>query len=206
MLPLYRFVRGLMAIILKLTGTTYVGQENIPADKAVIFAANHSSFGDPILLACSLPFQVHFLAKAEFADNSFVRWLFTRFGIVFLKRNDADLGAIKAALGILKTEKPLAMFPEGHRNTHALGEFKQGATFIAYRAKVKIVPVAIIGARSWTNPFRRNKKVIIGPPILIEKGSMETAEALTYYTNLLKEQISKMLEDDLLPLKSEELK
>ena len=63
-----------------------------------------------------------------------------------MDRLKGDMGALKTAIEILKDNKVMAMFPEGTRSkTGEMGEFKRGASLIASRADVPIVPVRIVG-------------------------------------------------------------
>lgn len=193
--PFYRFCRRLVRIWLWLSGTEYIGLEHIPADQAVLIAANHNSLGDPPMVGCAFPYQVFFLGKEELGQNPLLRKVFAALGTVFLKRGEADLAALRKALVMLKENKAVGIFPEGHRyeGDEIVGEFKQGVTFIAYRAKVKIIPVATINAGDILRFWKRDKKVVIGPPIEIEAGQCTSGEVLDKYTELLRHTIKEML-------------
>jgi len=77
------------------------------------------------------------------------------------------------------------IFPEGGRSeTGELREFKDGAAFIAIRAQVPIVPMALIGMRQilpmHTLRFRRGHvKLRIGQPIETQGMTIKQREALT---------------------------
>lgn len=195
MTPFYRFAKTLLYWIGKICGTTYLGKENLPQNEAVIYVANHTSYCDPIILACMADEQVHFLAKSEFAEKPVLKKLFSALGVVFLKRDEADLNALKTAINILKANKSVAMFPEGKRNLDLVAtEFKQGAAFIAYRTQAKLVPMAIINSRNFFIFWKRDTKIIAGEPILIEKGELKTSQVLDNYTKQLEDTIKGLIE------------
>jgi 1-acyl-sn-glycerol-3-phosphate acyltransferase len=148
------------------------------------------------MLACAVPEQVHFVAKAEFARNVFLRRLFTALGVLFVKREEADISALRRAMTFLNYNKSLGIFPEGKRHYDGImGEFKPGFAFIAYKSDAKVVPVAIIESRYFFNFLRRSKKVIIGKPQSIVKGDMENSAFLVHHSNKVREAIAIMLNE-----------
>lgn len=140
----------------------FSGRENVPAGGAII-CPNHSGLADPIWVVLAMhdrkmPF---FMAKKQIMDvpvlGGFLRW----FGAFPVDRGNADLGAIKRSLTILKSGEKLLMFPEGTRvKKNKKSEPKSGAVLLAHRADVPILPVYITPNRKPFQPIR----VIIGEP------------------------------------------
>ncbi len=196
MSPFYRFIRGLLKIWLWLSGTEYIGLENIPQNEPLMVISNHSSLGDPAMVGCAFPFQIVFLAKSELGKNSLLGYLFAKLGVVFLKRGEADLASLRKAIKVLSEEKTVGIFPEGHRTPGViLGDFKQGAAFIAYKAGVRILPMATINSKDILRFWKRNKKVIIGRPIKIEKEALNTNEVLEKYTAIMHGEVKNLILD-----------
>ncbi len=55
------------------------GKENIPTGEALIFAANHKSYLDPVLVGCCLfPRRLNYMAKAELWEVPVLAPLITR--------------------------------------------------------------------------------------------------------------------------------
>ena len=190
---MYRFGYFIMRIWKPLTGFKVKNWENIPKEGPVIVVSNHLSLSDPIVIAAWFPYQIHFIAKADFAKRRFVRWLFTKLGAFFVQRDEADLAAIKKSLTYLKQNKSLGIFAEGRRSfSGELGEMKQGSVFLALKAKVPIVPVAVINPYHLWRFWHRDVELRVGEPFRVE-GDLPTAELLEKYTILLRERVKGLL-------------
>lgn len=162
---LYRFGHLLFSIYFKLFFRWQVyGRENIPEKGPFIVCSNHINWIDPVFIACSFPsrIKIHFMAKEElFQKNFLVTFVLTRLGAFPVKRDTADISAIKKFLQLLKEGQVLGLFPEGTRSkTGKLLKPMNGAALIALRSGVPIVPVAIL------DPYRPWKKlrITIGEP------------------------------------------
>jgi 1-acyl-sn-glycerol-3-phosphate acyltransferase len=77
-----------------------------------------------------------------------VGWYLKRSGQICLdQQNPArSVGSIRTALKDLRTGMPLVIFPEGGRTPDGeIKSFLPGAFFLAIKAQVDIVPVALVG-------------------------------------------------------------
>ena len=122
------------------------GRENIPKSGAIIFAGNHKSNLDCVLLATCLWRQVHFMAKDELfrgAAGGFFRAL----GTIPVNRRIRDASALSEAQKVLDAGGIIGIFPEGsfNRTKETVMPFKPGAVAIAQRGGAVIVPFAITG-------------------------------------------------------------
>lgn len=177
------------------------GREFMPRDGAAVVAGNHRSYMDPVILWCVSPRFVHFMAKKELFEGGFVAWLLPRLWAFPVDRTGADRAALAQADVFLKAGDLVGIFPEGTRQTeNGLGEARGGAAFVALRAGVPVVPVAVVGTEKvWPKgqklPKLRRVTVVYGQPIPPEEfpeGSRkERVEALT---NLIMDRISEQLE------------
>ncbi len=123
------------------------GIQNIPVSGPVVLASNHTSGHDIIILGCTSPRQIHFMAKQElFEKNALLAAYFRKAGVFPVRRGQNDRQAIAAALQYLKQGRVLGMFPEGKRFA-SLERGKTGVARLALKTKACVVPVAIIGAR-----------------------------------------------------------
>ncbi len=127
------------------------GLETIVSTESYVFVSNHLSFMDTPVVLANIPVQFRFLAKRGLFQIPFLGQHLSRAGHIPVPREDAR-AAVKtmqrAAETIQKKRISLLMFPEGGRShTGELQPFKEGAAYIAIRAGVPLVPVAISGTR-----------------------------------------------------------
>lgn len=137
------------------------GLENIPKEGGVIVCGNHKSNHDAVLVASFFGRKMKFLAKKELFGHGlekFVRGL----GGIPVDRQGTDIAAVKASLRTLKNGEPLLIFPQGTRCKDLKEEdFKEGAPFMAIKAKVPVLPIGIGGEYKFGGGLTLN----IGKPI-----------------------------------------
>lgn len=109
----------------------------------VIYALNHFSMGDPILLGVFGPRQVWFLAKESLFAHKWQRLLWKLLHVTAASDNGNSIAAVKKAVSFLSSGKAFGIFPEGHRCTDKseTDEIEKGCAFIALRSGAPIVPV-----------------------------------------------------------------
>jgi len=124
------------------------GVENIPKDRAVIFASNHQSTIDIPAMFGFLPAQFRIMAKQILFMIPFLGWHLYMAGNIPIDRKNvskAQRGLLKAATRIRKNIS-LFIFVEGTRTRDGkLQRFKRGGFTLAKKLNVPIVPVAIQG-------------------------------------------------------------
>ena len=144
-------LRKLLArIILSLTRTTFSGTEYLPPEGGVLVATNHISRLDTLLLFINPGrTDITALVADKYKDDPLFKWILDTGGIIWLDRENADFGAVRAAVVALKAGRALGIAPEGTRSPIAqLQEGKQGITLVAIKAGVPIVPVGIAGTEN----------------------------------------------------------
>jgi 1-acyl-sn-glycerol-3-phosphate acyltransferase len=147
---LHAFARAWSKIILQtiFSPVTVVGFEKIDTSKPMVYAANHASAIDIPLLYVYLPFQFRIIHKKELLSYPIVGWHLKRSGQICIdQQNPArSIGNIRSAVKSLKAGMPLAIFPEGGRSRDGVVlPFMAGAFFMAIKAQVPVVPVALVG-------------------------------------------------------------
>ncbi len=147
----YAFVCWGLRMVTAMTGCpiTVIGRENIPKDRGVMFAGNHRSIFDIIMVASLLPRPFIIIAKEELGKIPLLHFWMKRIHCLFLNRKDIRAGAqmvADAAEGMKKGSSVL-IFPEGTRchEEGTLLPFKGGSFKIAIRAGAPVVPVTFIG-------------------------------------------------------------
>ncbi len=165
---------------------TVTGAENLPHGASVI-AANHQSAMDIPLLYTNLPTQFRIVAKLELFRYPFMGWHLTRSGQIPVDEKNvrANLKSLQRGVETLKHGMPLVVFPEGGRTADgAIKPFMSGAFYMAIKAGVPVVPVAIVGTfevlRMWSYIIRPGKlQLIIGKPISTEGYTTKNMDELS---------------------------
>lgn len=152
------------------------GRENAPSRGPFIFASNHASYLDPLILGTALPcFKwFYFLAKKDLFEKPLKAWYLKKIHALPLDRN-GDIVAIKTVVKLLKSGKSLVLFPEGTRSKEVgLRSAKPGAGFIVAKSSVPVLPAYIEGSYECMPAGKESVKkggrinVFIGKPLYFE--------------------------------------
>ena len=138
-----RLIMGTIFSPVKVTGL-----DKIDTSKPHVYAVNHASALDIPVLYARLPFQFRIAFKKELLSYPVVGWQLKRSGQVCIDQQNPShsVSSIRKALKGLKAGLPLVIFPEGGRTPDGeIKPFLQGAFFLAIKAQVDIVPVALVG-------------------------------------------------------------
>src|SRR5580698_5473651 len=128
--------------------TIIVGEENLRKHKVAVYACNHLSYMDTPVIFSALPFQFRIVARHDLWKMPFIGWWLNRSGQVGVDLSDprASVATLIGAVRTLKAGMPLFIFPEGGRTeTGYTGPFMKGPAFMAIKAQLPIVPMALIG-------------------------------------------------------------
>lgn len=147
---LHGFARSWSKLIMKtiVSPVRVTGMEKIDTSRTHVYAVNHASALDIPVLYAFLPFQFRIVHKKELLSYPIIGWHLKRSGQVCVdQQNPAkSIGHIKSAVRTLKNGMPLVIFPEGGRSEDGIIKpFLPGAFFLAIKAQVDIVPVALVG-------------------------------------------------------------
>lgn len=124
------------------------GMGKIAVTRPYVYAVNHASALDIPLLYVYLPFQFRIAFKKELLSYPVVGWHLKRSGQICIDQQNPShsISSIRAALKGLKMGLPLVIFPEGGRTADGeIKPFLPGAFFLAIKAQVDIVPIALVG-------------------------------------------------------------
>lgn len=158
------------------------GLENIPADKPVLLAANHSNaLLDPLLIAIFLLKKraIYFLARADIFSNKFLVWFFDQVHMrpIYRPRDGADYvekneRIFEEVNNWLLSKKAVLIFSEGSCEVvKRLRPLKKGTVRMGFKAwedgaDVHIVPTGI----NYTYHYGMRNDVLIsyGKPMRLE--------------------------------------
>jgi 1-acyl-sn-glycerol-3-phosphate acyltransferase len=130
-----------------LTHTHTQGIENLPATGGYIAAANHLGRLDVALVYSLLNREDIILLVAEkYRESALWRWMVKELDAIWVDRFNADFHAMRAVLQRLHQGGVLVIAPEGTRSpTGGLIQGKPGASFLATKSGLPVVPVAVVG-------------------------------------------------------------
>jgi 1-acyl-sn-glycerol-3-phosphate acyltransferase len=147
---LHWFSRAWSWLIMKtiLSPVRVTGLDKIDTSKPHVYAVNHASALDIPVLYVNLPFQFRIAFKKELLSYPVVGWQLKRSGQICIDQQNPShsISSIRAALKGLKAGLPLVIYPEGGRTPDGeIKPFLSGAFFLAIKAQLDIVPVALVG-------------------------------------------------------------
>ena len=158
-------------------GLQVKGREHIPKKGGFILASNHTSYIDPVAVGVASPRRLSYMARHDLFSHYFFAWLLRAIEVFPVKRDSADLSALKEAMHrVQDKQQGLLLFPEGTRST--TGEISSvvepGIGFLVAKLNVPVIPVFVKGAMEalprGAKSYRRNRiSVSFGEQIFIER-------------------------------------
>ena len=123
------------------------GEEHLWSSRPCVFAFNHQSQADVIIVPALLRRDVVGVGKKEIGDVPIFGKIMKYVGIVLIDRENAAsaVEAMKPLVdAMLKQGRSVCIAPEGTRSSSTqLGRFKKGAFHLAMQAGVPVVPIVI---------------------------------------------------------------
>ncbi|MBD3321404.1 MAG: AMP-binding protein [Chitinivibrionales bacterium] len=148
----YRILPDILLSICRLLWNVRVrGTENIPADHPVIFAANHQSAIDVMMLVGALPWEIRkktfTIGKIELRKAPVVGTVAAKSNMIPVERDGDIAEALKASHIVIENNKNLIIFPEGTRTRDGeIGTFKSGIGSLVMETGIGVIPIRITNA------------------------------------------------------------
>lgn len=121
--------------------------EPLPREGGLIVLSSHQSHLDPLLLGLATERRLSSLARSSLYRFKPFGFVITALDAVPINREASTVQAMKTVIDRLRNGAAVIIFPEGARTSDGhLGALKGGFGLIAKKARVPIVPVAIVGA------------------------------------------------------------
>lgn len=166
---------------------TILGAENLHKEAVAVYACNHLSYMDTPAIFSALPFQFRIVARHDLWKLPFIGWHLKRSGQVPVNVDNprASISSLSGAVKTLKSGMPLFIFPEGGRTqTGHPSPFLNGPAFMAIRAQVPIVPMALIGTHELlpmhaSEYFPVPVTIVVGEPIQTKEYTTREIDSLT---------------------------
>jgi 1-acyl-sn-glycerol-3-phosphate acyltransferase len=196
-----RILNFVVQAILRLACRVDVSQlVRVPEHGPLIIVTNHVTFLEvPLIFTHLRPRPLTGFAKAETWDNPLLGWIFNVWRAIPLKREEADMSAMRSALEVLQEGRILAVAPEGTRSGHGrLQQAKPGVALLALRSGAPLLPIVHIGGEAFKRNLKRfwrtDFRVIVGNPFRIEIGDHKvTAEIRQQITDEIMYQLAALL-------------
>lgn len=148
------------------------------------------------LLYVYLPMQFRIIAKIELFRYPFMGWHLARSGQIAVDEKNvrANLRSLNRAVHTVHSGMPLVVFPEGGRTPDGeIKKFMSGAFYVAIKAQVPVVPVAIVGTYE---VLKMNHFVIHPGPLQLVIGKpVSTHGYTTRDMDALSEKVRVAIED-----------
>ncbi|MBX3708356.1 MAG: AMP-binding protein [Gammaproteobacteria bacterium] len=173
-----------------------VGANKLAQDLPVIFASNHASYIDSIVMVSILPINTRIVVKKELMHMPLVRTVMQKLEYLGVDRMDLSKGLedTKRIQDILTAGHPILIFPEGTFGyPSGLRPFRLGAFKISAETNTSICPVALKGTRYILRDdekLMRPKRVVVTICDLIQPVGAEW-EHVTQLRNLVRAEIVK---------------
>ncbi|CAL8967739.1 hypothetical protein TESS_TESS_00223 [Tessaracoccus sp. O5.2] len=176
----YRFFKALIFHPLVRFGyrAKVIGAENFPRTGGAILVSNHIGALDSLVVPAMMPRPLTFPAKAELFTGQggvgakIIAWFLKVVGMVPMDRSGgrASADALGAISDQLAAGNVVAIYPEGTRSPDGrLYKGKTGMARIALQNDVPIIPVGVVGTKSYKGPFgipwAKRPVVRIGKPL-----------------------------------------
>jgi 1-acyl-sn-glycerol-3-phosphate acyltransferase len=163
------------------------GLEHIDAARGCLLVGNHLSLYDTPVVLAHVPVRFRFLVAAKYVRMPFLGTHLRRCGHFEVESSDARASLrsmTRAASAIEKDGVSILMFPEGARALAEMGEFREGAAYIAIKAGVPVIPFAIHGTRGVLPIGSAHVKgglveLAFGEPIVVEDYALRERARLT---------------------------
>lgn len=161
---------------------TVEGREHVPAEGPFLLAPVHRSIIDTPISSGVTRRRMRFMGADKYWKSKSFGRLLSALGGFPVTRHSADREALQRCIAVLQGGEPLVLFPEGERKSgdivHPLFD---GATYIAVKAGVPIIPVGIGGSERAMPKgakfiFPRKVHVVVGPPLQATPGQTGKAQ------------------------------
>jgi len=122
-------------------------------------------------------------AKMEAWDNAFLNWLFNIWGLIPVRRGEADTSSLRKAIKALEDGYIFGIAPEGTRNkTGKLNRARPGAVMLAIHSGAPILPVAHWGGEDFLKNLPRFKRtdfhIRVGEPFRLRLDGLKVSREI----------------------------
>ncbi len=146
-------------------------------------ASNHVSYLDPLAIGSVCPQRLNYMARHDLFNNPMLSWLLRQYHVFPVKRNYADISALKEAMARVKNGGGLLLFPEGTRSQDGRlsNNVDAGIGFLAAKLPVPVIPVFVKGTE---NALPKGAKFIFPTKVTVYFGKQIQIERRMPYQDI----------------------
>jgi 1-acyl-sn-glycerol-3-phosphate acyltransferase len=127
-----------------------INPKKISYNKSAIFAFNHTTGADPLIVLGALRKKIIFVTDSERFSNRFTSFFFRKFTNsipIFKEQFNKNIKSFKELFLASGNKKVFfGIFPEGELYKHnKFGKFRGGTAYLSYKTKLPIIPVYLHG-------------------------------------------------------------
>ena len=199
----YQFVRFVVVTFCRTwCRMTVEGRHHVPAEGPFLLAPVHRSIIDTPISSGVTRRRMRVMGADKYWKSKYFGRLLSALGGFPVTRHSADREALQRCIAVLEGGEPLVLFPEGERKS---GDIVQplfdGATYIAAKAGVPIIPVGIGGSERAMPKgakfiYPRKVHVVVGAPIQVPVGLTGKAQrvAIRELSQVLHDELQRLLD------------
>ena len=151
-----------------------------------VVAPNHVSAWETVIIPAKTKRVMWMMGKEELFKNKIGAFILNSLKVFPIARGKKDFMSIKRAASLASNGNAVCVFPEGTRRKFGTKlAFKPGATMVAYKAKVPVIPVSVVPENDFK--FRSKVHIIYGEPIYF----------YDYYDERLSKDVMKKLTEQI---------
>jgi len=198
------FIRILGRLVLPLVARIRLeGMENLPKKGPVILAGNHVAYMEIVLMVVYAPCLVELIGTGDIPMDPNFAWLAKLYGFIPINRGNLDRAGLVSALGVLKQNGVLGIFPEGGIWQPGDMAPQTGVAWLSSNAHAPIVPIGFVGMRGALAKIGRLQRpqleMHVGkplPPISLDQPEMSKKQALEAGAREVMHQIHALLPEE----------
>lgn len=196
------------------------GAERVPKKGPLLVVTNHLGLLDAPLILANFPRALDAVVLDSVLESPFLGQMLKWYGVIPVKRDRFDRNVIKQSIAALRSGRAIGIAPEaGVSETESLRKARDGAAYLAVKAGVPILPIAVTGTETvhgiWDHVaqktsfvgienlafWNRNRekpslRMVIGNPFNLDELSQnwrDRREALRGTTDVIMRQIAALL-------------
>lgn len=199
----YQFVRFVVVTFCRTwCRMTVEGRQHVPAEGPFLLAPVHRSIIDTPISSGVTRRRMRFMGADKYWKSKYFGRLLSALGGFPVTRHSADREALQRCIAVLEGGEPLVLFPEGERKSgDVVHPLFDGATYIAAKAGVPIIPVGIGGSERAMPKgakfiYPRKVHVVVGAPIQVPVGLTGKAQrvAIREVSQVLHDELQRLLD------------